>query len=199
MGDAADGATSAPAFQPPRGRAWFWVPVAPLVALDLWSKAWVFAFLRAEHPTENPLRIRHAVWQGVVDLDLVHWHNTGTIWGLFQGHNLPLVILRCVAVAVIVGYVARLRTRSRGLQFVLGLILAGALGNLFDNFTEDQGGVRDFLSFTFHVFGWNYEFPAFNVADSCITCGVMALAASVLFAGKPASPTPQPARIAPER
>lgn len=183
--------TPAPAgasFRPFRGRAWFWAPVVPLVALDLWSKAWAFTFLDATYPGRG-IAARHEVWGGPVAFDLVRWHNTGTIWGLFQGHNLPLVILRCVAAVVIVGYVSRLPSRVRGLQLVLGFILAGALGNLYDNFTEPKGGVRDFLFFTFHIFGWEYEFPAFNVADACISCGVLALAASILFAGKGEPPT----------
>jgi signal peptidase II len=155
----------------------FWLPVAPLVALDLWSKAAVFAYLETEHPADQ----KHRVWSGVVDFDLVHWHNSGTIWGLFQGYNLPLVILRCAAVVIIVHYVAKLPRASRVLPVVLGVILAGALGNLYDNFTEPKGGVRDFLSFTFHVGDWSYQFPAFNVADSCITVGVVTLVISILF------------------
>jgi lipoprotein signal peptidase len=50
----------------------------------------------------------------------------------------------------------------------LGLILAGTLGNLYDRLVFT--GVRDFLH-------WNYLFdwPVFNVADSCLVCGACLL------------------------
>jgi signal peptidase II len=58
---------------------------------------------------------------------------------------------------------------------VLGLILAGALGNLYDNLTQPNRAVRDFLLF-FHGEGAErIVFPAFNVADSCITVGAIGL------------------------
>ncbi|HLU40515.1 MAG TPA: signal peptidase II [Planctomycetota bacterium] len=163
-------------------KAWFWLPIAPLVALDLWTKAAVFAFLDERYPGQG-VAARHEIFDGLVRLELVRWHNPGTIWGLFQGYNLPLVVLRCVAVVLIVGYVVRLQRASRGLLLVLGAILAGALGNLYDNFTEQGGGVRDFLYFTFFPSGWNKDFPAFNVADACISLGVCYLVLSILFDG----------------
>jgi lipoprotein signal peptidase len=169
-------------------RLWFWVPVVPLLALDLWSKAAAFGFLDARYPGQSPTLRKHLVWDGPIRFDLVRWHNTGTIWGLLQGYNLPLVLIRSLAVLGILYYVCWHRPRpGRGLQVVLGAILAGALGNLYDNLTEPQGGVRDFLYFTFFD---SYGFPAFNVADACISVGVISLIAATLLSGsgKPAGP-----------
>ena len=59
---------------------------------------------------------------------------------------------------------------------VFGLILAGAIGNLYDNLTQPHGGVRDFLKFYLVVDGEPWVFPAFNVADSCICVGAITLA-----------------------
>jgi signal peptidase II len=56
----------------------------------------------------------------------------------------------------------------------LALILAGAVGNLIDRLTV--GAVIDFLDF--HAFG--YHWPAFNVADSAITCGAVLLVIDAL-------------------
>ncbi len=193
-------AAPSPSARPPVSRLWFWLPILPLVALDLWSKAAVFGFLDGRYPGAGP-RARHLVFDGVVRFDLVRWHNTGTIWGLFQGYNMVLVVVRCVAVLLIVAYgLRRVPAPSRGMLLVLGGILAGALGNLYDNFTETEpkGGVRDFLFFTF--FGdtrWEYGFPAFNVADACISVGVCCLLLSILFEGRRSAPDAKPSAPTP--
>ena len=73
-------------------------------------------------------------------------------------------------------YFAARTSRSARMQLhVLGLIFAGALGNLYDNLTQVDGGVRDFLLFYIIREGQRTRFPAFNVADSCITVGAVAL------------------------
>lgn len=164
-----------------RGKAFFWVPIAPLVALDLWSKSAVFAHMQARFGS-RALHAELPVWDGPVSLSLRHWYNTGTVWGLFRDFNTPLVVLRIVAIGVLLWFARATARRARGMQLVLGMILAGAAGNLHDNLTVDppgleqfKGGVRDFLSFTFHLGGGEWEFPAFNVADSCITVGAISL------------------------
>ncbi len=82
-------------------------------------------------------------------------------------------ILTVVAIAVVVGiaWFAR-KLRSAGWAVGLGLVLAGALGNLTDRIFRApavfQGHVVDFIS----VFAPNGEFfPVFNAADSAITVG----------------------------
>jgi signal peptidase II len=55
--------------------------------------------------------------------------------------------------------------------FALALILGGALGNLYDRLS--LGYVVDFLLFHYH--GYQYYWPAFNVADSAISLGVILL------------------------
>lgn len=56
-----------------------------------------------------------------------------------------------------------------------GLIVGGAVGNIVDRFVH--GAVVDFLDF--HLAGWHW--PAFNVADTAIVCGVGLLLADSLF------------------
>ena len=152
---------------------WFWLPVLPLLALDLWSKASVFAFLRSRPP--ELVYGEYPVWDGPVSFHLVTWMNTGTVWGLFQGFNTVLVGLRFVALGVLIYFASRTTRRHRFQQFVLGLVMAGALGNLYDNLTQKDGGVRDFLLFFVGAGRERTVFPAFNVADSCITLGAIAL------------------------
>ncbi len=59
--------------------------------------------------------------------------------------------------------------RQRLFAFALTLVLAGAVGNVIDRIMI--GAVVDFLDF--HAFG--HHWPAFNVADSAITCGAVLL------------------------
>ena len=103
-------------------------------------------------------------------LSLVRLHNSGMAFGLFDiPGGVQLWIITPVALLVS-GYIAReiwLR-RAPDLARALGyaLVLAGALGNLIDRIA--LGHVVDFV--LMHAYGW--AFPAYNVADVCITFGV---------------------------
>jgi signal peptidase II len=83
------------------------------------------------------------------------------------------------AVAVVASFViAFLILRNKDKKLFcggLGLILGGALGNLYDRVAYGQ--VVDFLDF--HALGWHY--PAFNVADSAITVGAVILIVESFF------------------
>jgi lipoprotein signal peptidase len=159
-----------------KGKIRFWATIVPLVVLDLWSKAQVFAALGATTPDALIQPEPYPVWGGPVHFHLVAWWNTGTIWGLFQDFNLPLTILRFVALGLLIYFAARTPRTARLQLHILGLIFAGALGNLYDNLTQPDGGVRDFLLFfVLREGGEDLKFPAFNVADSCITVGALAL------------------------
>lgn len=157
------------------GKLWFWLPWPCLVALDLWSKAFVFGFLARQSPglPENH-RTPYVLFDGALRCELVTWGNTGTIWGLFQDGTVVLMVLRCAAVAGLFWFLTKTPRAARLQQLVLSLILAGALGNLYDNFTRDDRSVRDFLHFT-GSWPFRWDFPAFNVADSCITVGAITL------------------------
>ncbi len=61
----------------------------------------------------------------------------------------------------------RLREQETGLITALAFILGGAIGNLIDRVLH--GEVIDFLDFYWS----NYHWPAFNLADSFITVGVV--------------------------
>jgi lipoprotein signal peptidase len=157
------------------GKLWFWLPWPILVALDLWTKVVVFGFLLAEQGgLDETARAYRVFGGGLLCLDLVAWRNTGTIWGLLQDGTIVLMVLRCLAVVGLFWYVRRTARRARLQQLVMSLILAGAIGNLYDNFFCPGRGVRDFLYFT-GGWPWAWTFPAFNVADSCITVGAIVL------------------------
>jgi signal peptidase II len=94
--------------------------------------------------------------------------NTGAAWGVFPGHFSLLLALRVCVVAGIMIYLLFFRPASRP-HFSLWLIVTGAIGNIIDMFS--YGHVIDFIHLRF--FGWS--FPIFNIADSCITTGVVLL------------------------
>ena len=102
--------------------------------------------------------------------DLVHTRNTGMAFGLFADAD-PLIrqilipALSVAAVVLVVVLFFQAEPGARRFQFGLTLVLAGAVGNLFDRAV--YGFVVDFLDF----YVGSYHWPAFNVADSSITTG----------------------------
>jgi len=87
------------------------------------------------------------------------------------------VSIALIASAWIV-YLLREYPNQRLFAFALSLVLAGAVGNVIDRILF--GAVVDFLDF--HAYGWHW--PAFNVADSAITCGALLLIWDALRRGK---------------
>jgi signal peptidase II len=109
---------------------------------------------------------RH-LWLGV---KLVHTTNSGVAFSLLSGSAVTVTVLALVVLAVLVSYFAR--NSSQPLLWVpTGLVAGGALGNLIDRLRI--GAVTDFIKFP--------DWPAFNVADSAITIGVVIL---VLMIGR---------------
>lgn len=109
--------------------------------------------------------------------NLVLTFNTGISFGLFAGGaDWQRWVLSLLALAIVAGLLVWLRGQSRVVPAAaIGLIVGGALGNLVDRMIRP--GVVDFLDF--HVAGWHW--PAFNVADSAITIGVVLLLFDGLF------------------
>lgn len=98
-------------------------------------------------------------------LELTLAHNRGVAFGLAGGAGIGLVAVTLAALGLIVYLFARDPSR-RGMWVATGLVAGGALGNLADRVFA--GEVTDYIA----VGSW----PAFNVADIAITCGVALLA-----------------------
>lgn len=96
--------------------------------------------------------------------------NNGTAFGLFKGMNMIFILVSAAAIACIILYMRKNRPVGSVPSFAFGLILGGASGNLFDRIMF--GHVIDFFDFRI----W----PVFNVADSCITIGIILLAWKIL-------------------
>ena len=100
--------------------------------------------------------------------DLTLLHNAGAAFSfLSDAGGLQRWLFTAIAVVASVSITLLLRKHAKEtlFAFALSLILGGALGNLIDRIA--YGYVIDFL-----LFHWNdHYFPAFNLADSAITCG----------------------------
>jgi signal peptidase II len=97
-------------------------------------------------------------------LDLVHTRNTGVAFGALAGGGVVVTIVIALALVALVAYFATHLHRPWA-WLPTGLLLGGALGNIVDRLRD--GAVTDFVKFP--------HFPAFNVADSAITIGVVVL------------------------
>ena len=101
---------------------------------------------------------------------LVNITNTGAAFGSFRGNNTFFIIISIVALVVVATSLARNRQPDPWRDLSLALLLAGILGNLTDRLL--YGHVIDFLLFNLHI-RYADPWPAFNVADSCISIAVV--------------------------
>lgn len=106
-------------------------------------------------------------------LDLVHVRNDGVAFGQLAGGGVVVAVVIALALAALVGFFAA-NARTPLIWLPIGLVLGGALGNLVDRVR--LGAVTDFVE----VPHW----PAFNLADSAITVGVLSLLVVVEHAAR---------------
>jgi signal peptidase II len=100
----------------------------------------------------------------VLGITLINARNTGVAFSMFSGGGPVVVIIAVVAFAALLAFFLT-HLHRRLIWLPTGLVLGGAAGNLIDRVRE--GAVTDFVKLPF----W----PAFNVADICITGGVILL------------------------
>ncbi len=132
--------------------------VAAIVALDQVTKSLVRNNLAAAE-TWMP-------WKWLEPFArIVHWHNDGVVFGLFQGMGGIFTVLITVVIIAIIYFYPRIPETDIPLRVALAMQAGGAVGNLIDRIT--QGYVTDFISVG--------NFPVFNVADASITLGVVVL------------------------
>jgi len=113
---------------------------------------------------------------------IVHWKNTGAAFGMFQSLGGVFTVLSFIVGAVIVYYFPQISRQDWLIRLAMGMLLAGAIGNLIDRLT--QGYVIDFISVG--------NFPVFNVADSSISVGVAVLFIGMWVQEKRKKPEPDP-------
>jgi signal peptidase II len=93
--------------------------------------------------------------------------NTGASYGIGSGD--PVLITFVALAAVVIAAVVLVRTRSRAAAIFVAVVLGGGAGNLADRLLRapgfGRGAVVDFIDLQ--------HFADFNVADICLTCGVV--------------------------
>lgn len=132
--------------------------IAVVIALvDQLSKLLILRWVHPDYPVV------------VVDgfFRLITWGNTGAAWGMFQNSNVLLAVISVLTVVALYLFRHSFQIHLVGSQIALGLITGGIVGNVIDRFWH--GYVVDFLDFYVNSHHW----PAFNVADSAICCGVV--------------------------
>lgn len=145
---------------PLRHSGWLWLPltVAGIVA-DQFTKALILArFSLHESITVLPV------------LDILRAHNPGAAFSFLAGaggwQRWFFTLLAVVVSVAILIWLRQLKAREQAMPAAgLALVLSGALGNVIDRL--QHGYVVDFV----HVHWKQHSFPAFNVADACITVG----------------------------
>jgi signal peptidase II len=147
----------------------------PLYALDQWTKQMVLRLISPDEP-----RVLVSDFFSVVNVT-----NTGAAFGSFRGNNTFFIAISSLALVIVIGILLRARTPDRWRDLSLALLLAGILGNLTDRLL--YGHVIDFLLFDLHI-PYAHPWPAFNVADSCISVAVVLFIIHSLWRQKSQSP-----------
>lgn len=142
----------------------FFSTAAAILLFDLWSKWHV-----SNHP---PPGGRAALVPGLIEIINVKM-NEGAAFGLGKGMAPLFVLVSLLASAAMVWVAFRYGRSSRLLTVALGLLLGGALGNVWDRLFCG-GKVRDFIDL--YIGKWRYP-ATFNVADAaiCFGCGMVFL------------------------
>jgi signal peptidase II len=147
-----------------------------LIILDQYTKMWVNAHI----PKHHFIMVINNFFA------LTHIRNPGVAFGLgadwsSEYKTYMFIGFSIIAVIAILVFFHQTPPENKIVRVGLILIFSGAIGNMIDRILYQE--VIDFLDF----FVGSYHWPAFNVADSCITIGVLLMFVDLIQAGK----TPQ--------
>jgi signal peptidase II len=155
-----------------RDYIFFVLPALIIIILDQISKLMVAGHIRNNQSIQ------------VIEnfFSLIHTRNRGMAFGLMNRPepgliSYTLIAASITAIVLIVFWFTTFKGEEKRLIPGLSIILGGAVGNLIDRLR--LGEVIDFLDF----YIGDYHWPAFNVADSAITVGVIFIVINILFLG----------------
>jgi signal peptidase II len=131
-----------------------------IIILDQVTKQWI----------RSNLAIGESLWEWGIFRIIRIPPNTGAAFGLFRNFQPFLAVFSALSSIAILGAALYLWRRYPSLntyliQFMLGLLLGGTIGNMIDRMQPELGGVTDFIS----VSVW----PSFNIADASIVVSLL--------------------------
>lgn len=192
-------------FKSPSALSRFFLVCAVGLALDLWSKYYAFQHLAPAHASvfdTRPTVVKFI--PGWVHFEITT--NRGAVFGIGQGQKGLFLAVSVVAI-IFLSYLFAASGRQRFYQVVLGMLLAGVLGNMYDRIRYEH--VRDMI----HALpGWkwpgnwtipliNYPAPGrdvfpfiFNVADILLCVGVGLMILYSLFHQEEKAPSKKTAK-----
>ena len=150
----------------------YFVVAIIIIAVDLYTKHYANTHLNFAQPYEVT---------SFFNLTLLYNHGAAFSFLSNDQTSWQLIMFACIsliATVVLIVMIIRQPATAKLNLISFSMILGGALGNFYDR--AFRGFVIDFLDF--HI--GNYHWPAFNVADSAITCGVMLLIFASFFTKK---------------
>ena len=150
----------------------YFVIAIVIIAVDLYTKHYANTHLNLAQPVEVT---------SFFNLTLLYNHGAAFSFLSNDKTSWQLIMFACIsmiAAIVLIVMIIRQPTTAKLNLVSFSMILGGALGNFYDR--AFRGFVIDFLDF--HA--GSYHWPAFNVADSAITCGVILLILASFFTKK---------------
>ncbi len=144
-----------------------------LIILDQYTKMWVDAHI----PKHRYIMVIDNFFA------ITHIRNPGVAFGLFadgpsEFKTYLFIGFSIIAIVAILVFFHQTPPENKMVRIGLILIFSGAIGNMIDRVLYHE--VIDFLDF----FYGSYHWPAFNIADSCITIGVLLMFMDLIRIGK---------------
>lgn len=165
----------------------FWLVVMAGVIIDQLVKYWARTNLNIGESWKG------GPWHGVFELTLTY--NKGIAFGMFQGTALLMAPIALLMSGYAIWTVYKSPNETKWSSFALGMLAAGAIGNLIDRVCNPAGVTDMFLVRLANITkGRLNDFPVFNIADSCISIAMVML---IISWSKQASdgkgePSPEP-------
>lgn len=140
-----------------------------IIGLDQASKFWTVSYFASSNALSAPAP-DIILFKNIFGIkgSLTYIANYGAIWGLFSSMPHLLVTARIFLVCAMLIGIYSYRPQNKRLLMGALLIISGATSNIFDYFI--YGHVVDMIQVNL----WGFNYPVFNIADSCICIGVAA-------------------------